>query len=240
MWKQVRRVLLLWATLFFFFVFFLLTQLIQLFWIQSGNFFLSILTVTWVVWVFLALSGYYTWMHVPKKWKILGGSIGALFFLVYGISYTQISFTPQDHTFLEYVEGQDEEYLLWQAFSLIDEEQIRGDLQNLSQQEQDEYILNILQSLWQVSYEHAIYVVNSGVLRWSFFFQKTQYLDYQKYKITEITSNLDYEYERHELGDLANISPLLVNRKNVYRVFGWLDTLVLLKNSLLDIRQEFN
>lgn len=237
MWKYIKSILLLWVTFIFLFAFFLLTQFIQLFWVQDGDLFIVILTTS-IVWILFATSTYFTWKYVAKNLKIFGVSIAVLFFLVYGVFYTHISFVPQDNTFLEYIEQYDEEYLLWQAFALIDEEQVREDLQSLSSQERDMYITDILQDIWQISYEHAIYVANNGTLRSSFFYNRGQYLEYQKYKIVEITSNLNHESERYDLGDLDDILPLLVSRENIYRIFGWLDTLVLLKNSLLDIKQE--
>ncbi|NDK10097.1 hypothetical protein GW846_04920 [Candidatus Gracilibacteria bacterium] len=106
-------------------------------------------------------------------------------------------------------------------------------------EEKNKYIQSKLNLLAQNQYEQAIYFVEREAPNKGLFYNKDQFLNYKKQRISNIQNNLNYEeIDFNNTGNGSYLFELIKRENNYKEIGGSLQYFKISKNTLLEIRDD--
>lgn len=160
---------------------------------------------------------------------------------IYIFFYTHISLPALEETYLVNNQSKGEEELLEEYVRLNDLKIIQKDMEWLPLEEQEIYMQSRLRELWQNVYERDIFLVNYLLGRPWFLYNKNQFLEYQKRKITQLTNNFEYDIDAYQVDSTWKMLWALVSsRENNYELYGYLSDIDSMKFNLIYAQNQVN
>ena len=200
---------------------------------------LTLYTSLWISFLLLILF-YFIIKYIPKRLFLYSWILYFIIFWAYIISFIHIPLTNDIKSELVYNLREDRENLYSEDFDSMNYEAIVLEINNLNTlEEKNKYIQSKLNLLAQNQYEQAIYFVEREAPNKWLFYNKDQFLNYKKQRISNIQNNLNYE--EIDFNNTWNWSYLfeLIKRENNYKEIGWsLQYFKISKNTLLEIRDD--
>lgn len=197
-------------------------------------------TLCLILFLFIVCE-YFICKYIPKNWIYISWSLYVVLLCIYIFFYTHISLPALEETYLVNNQSKGEEELLEEYVRLNDLKIIQKDMEWLPLEEQEIYMQSRLRELWQNVYERDIFLVNYLLGRPWFLYNKNQFLEYQKRKITQLTNNFEYDIDAYQVDSTWKMLWALVSsRENNYELYGYLSDIDSMKFNLIYAQNQVN